>query len=84
MASVREPEIFETGGEPEFFVTDATYEFIDREHVMVRCFRRQRGALRLQFTCIVPTTNLSIIARQAAQASAEAHTIWEVHSALDH
>jgi hypothetical protein len=73
-------EFFETGSEPEFFVTFHKWEPAGGGNV--RCFayaERRPGQFHLLYTTIMPMADMGQSARRALHAIADAHNIaqWE-------
>lgn len=73
-------ELFETGTEPEFFITDTRLEDAGGGNVRIFCYaRRKLNELHLLYTVVVPAESLVAMARKAMHAASDSHNlrIWE-------
>lgn len=69
-----ERELFETGGEPSYHISEIKIEITDDGSVLVYAYQLRHGTqLHLQFIASVSAAHLAVMARQALQASADAH-----------
>lgn len=64
----------DTGSAPEFYITDIGKAEFPSPHDVRFYLCVKRGSLLLvQFTCIIPVTDIAIMAREAMQIAAEHH-----------
>ena len=89
MASALQPEpnweYFETGSEPEFFVTHTKIESAGGGNLRIFCYvERHKGQLHLLYTAIVPPKALAMMARTSMSAAAEAHNQAMFSGASEH
>jgi hypothetical protein len=65
----------ESGLEPHFHVTDATYEVAPDGTILVSCYEEIHGELRLLYFMTVTASTLAVMARKAQQIAGEAHNL---------
>jgi hypothetical protein len=63
----------ESGLEPHFHVTNATYEVAPDGTILVSCYEEIRGELRLLYFMTVTPATLSVMSRSAMQIAGDAH-----------
>lgn len=68
-------EYLETGGEPEFFITNTRFEDAGGGNVRVFAYSLRNGKLHCQFTVVVPAPELATMGRQALMVASEAHNV---------
>ena len=69
-------EYFETGSEPEFFVTHTKIEPAEGGNLRVFCYvKRHTNRLHLLYTVIVPPADLATMARKSLSAASDAHNL---------
>lgn len=67
------PELYQTGVEPEYFVTEiAKFETACGGAMRLYCASAREGSTRLEYTVVIPMEVLARMARQLVEAVAEA------------
>lgn len=71
-------EYFETGSEPEYFVTHTRLEVVQGGNIRIYCYVKRHDRMHLLYTAIVPPSDLAEMARKSMQVAAEAHnsSLW--------
>lgn len=68
--------VFETGAEPEYFITHMRTELAGNGNVRVFAYAlRRKTELHLLYTVIIPGEALTVMGRQCLQAGPEAHNL---------
>ena len=75
-----EPQYFETGSEPEYFVTHTRVEAASAGNVRVFCYaERRKGEFHLLYSVVIPNKEMAEIARRGLMAAVDAHNValWD-------